>query len=70
MRGPVTSDVVKDIARLAGFDFGEKRCEHLAGELTWLLGEADRIDELGLSAEEAVLTFDPERYVSDSEKAG
>jgi Asp-tRNA(Asn)/Glu-tRNA(Gln) amidotransferase C subunit len=73
MRGPVTADFVKDMARLSGFDFSDERCQALAGELEWLLGEAERIDELGLSAEEGILTFQPLRYLSpigDEESEG
>ena len=63
MRDVVTSEQVAVLARLAGFGFGAARCDLLAPQLTWFLGEAAHIDALDLAGEEPVISFRPAAFV-------
>ena len=66
MRGSVDSEAVALLARMAGFSFSMERCERLAPQLEWLLGEASRIEALDLAAEEPVAVFCPRETVLTS----
>lgn len=59
MRGSTSSELVAELARIAGFTFTPDRCERLAPQLEWLLAEASRIEELSLTGEEPVSVFRP-----------
>lgn len=59
MRGSVSSELVAELARIAGFTFASDRCERLASQLEWLLAKVSRVEELSLSSEEPVGFFRP-----------
>jgi len=61
MRGSVSAELVAELARIAGFALRLERCELLAPQLEWMLGEAARIDEL--PGEEPIGVFRPSETV-------
>ena len=55
----VTTDLVSQLARLAGFDFTSERCALLAPQLDWVLDEARKIERLERAGLEPANIFAP-----------
>jgi hypothetical protein len=64
MRGPLTVEIVAELARCAGFEFSAERCTLLAPQLDWLLAEASQLENLGLEDEEPLTMYYADRVAA------